>query len=761
MRGADDLLDAFCEAAGADAHEADHGGASSADGEFFVNGFECLGACDIAPMASIDERYYGPLDAGDAQAASSSCAPARERAAGEGARERAAAGGPEPSPRRAAEDGRCLRRGSSSEHVDEPGLRTIDGYRRLGGYRALETAFREMEPDELLGELEDSGLRGRGGAGFSMGKKASFLPARRDGEVPLLQRRRVRAGRLQGPRADAEEPAPADRGDRDRGARRRRRPRLHLHPRRVRRQVADILDARRRRGLRGRLPRARTSSAPARDVELVVHRGAGAYICGEETALLDALEGKRGNPRLKPPFPAIQGLYGGPTLINNVETLSNVPHIVANGAEWFKGFGTEQSPGTKVVSVSGCVQRPGNYEVELGIPSRELIYDLAGGPARGPRGQGLVPGRLLVAGADRRPSSTSPTASRRWPRRARCSARARSSSPTTRVSIPAAGAAHGALLPPRVVRQVHPLPRGHQLDGEDARAGGRAARRRRWTSTSSPRCRRTSSATASACSATRWRCRSARWCASSASEFEEAIDAARRPAPGARRRRPIGADRRAGALEPRHERRAQRDHARRRRASRSRPTEGEMLVDAAKHGDVEIPVFCYEPKLGEPVGACRMCLVEIEGIPKLQTACSTPVRDGMVVYTRTDQVKEAQSAVVEFLLVNHPLDCPVCDKGGECPLQDIAMGWGAGQQPRHRPQAPLPEADAALAAGRDRPRALHPLLPLRALQPGGRRGRAAAAARARRRDLRRHLRRPPLHRALPRQHHRALPGRAR
>ncbi|HET6997054.1 MAG TPA: NADH-quinone oxidoreductase subunit NuoG [Solirubrobacterales bacterium] len=108
-------------------------------------------------------------------------------------------------------------------------------------------------------------------------------------------------------------------------------------------------------------------------------------------------------------------------------------------------------------------------------------------------------------------------------------------------------------------------------------------------------------------------------------------------------------------------------------------TEGEMLHDAAREGDVEIPVFCYEPKLGAPVGACRMCLVEIEGIPKLQTSCSTPVRDGMVVHTRTDQVKHAQSAVVEFLLVNHPLDCPVCDKGGECPLQDITQGWGPGQ----------------------------------------------------------------------------------
>jgi NADH-quinone oxidoreductase subunit G len=106
--------------------------------------------------------------------------------------------------------------------------------------------------------------------------------------------------------------------------------------------------------------------------------------------------------------------------------------------------------------------------------------------------------------------------------------------------------------------------------------------------------------------------------------------------------------------------------------------ENAMLVDAAKHGDVEIPVFCYEPKLGQPVGACRMCLVEIEGIPKLQTGCSTPVKDGMVVHTQSSRVKQAQEGVVEFLLLNHPLDCPVCDKGGECPLQDISFGWGRG-----------------------------------------------------------------------------------
>ena len=124
-----------------------------------------------------------------------------------------------------------------------------------------------------------------------------------------------------------------------------------------------------------------------------------------------------------------------------------------------------------------------------------------------------------------------------------------------------------------------------------------------------------------------------------------------------------------------------------------RAPENAMLVDAAKLGDVEIPVFCYEPKLGQPVGACRMCLVEIEGIPKLQTGCSTPVKDGMVVTTQSERVKEAQEAIVEFLLVNHPLDCPVCDKGGECPLQDISFGWGGGRsrfiEPKRHFEKPL------------------------------------------------------------------------
>ena len=276
------------------------------------------------------------------------------------------------------------------QHIDEPELRRIDTYERLGGYRGLRKALTEMTPDQLLKELEASGLKGRGGAGFSMGKKASFLP-HGDIEKYLC--------------CNADESEPGTFKDREL---------MHKNPHQLIEGLliaACAADTRRAFiYVRGEydeeadILEAAVSEAYARgfagddilgsgfSCSLVVHRGAGAYICGEETALLDSLEGKRGNPRLKPPFPANQGLYQGPTLINNVETLSNLSHIILNGADWYRSFGTEKSPGTKVVSVSGNVLRPGNYEVELGIPSRELIYGLAGGPYPGARVKAWFPG---------------------------------------------------------------------------------------------------------------------------------------------------------------------------------------------------------------------------------------------------------------------------------------------------------------------------------------------------------------------------------
>jgi NADH-quinone oxidoreductase subunit F len=276
------------------------------------------------------------------------------------------------------------------QHADLPELKRIATYERVGGYAALRKALTQMTTDQVLKELEASGLRGRGGAGFSMGKKASFLP-HGDIEKYLC--------------CNADESEPGTFKDREL---------MHKNPHQLIEGVlvaayaagisrsfiyirgeyeeeADILDA--------ALTEAYARGYAGDDIlgsgfscSLVVHRGAGAYICGEETALLDSLEGKRGNPRLKPPFPANQGLYQGPTLINNVETLSNVPHIVVNGAEWFRRFGTERSPGTKVVSVSGCVQRPGNYEVELGVSAREIVFGLAGGPPEGCSVKAWFPG---------------------------------------------------------------------------------------------------------------------------------------------------------------------------------------------------------------------------------------------------------------------------------------------------------------------------------------------------------------------------------
>jgi NADH-quinone oxidoreductase subunit F len=264
--------------------------------------------------------------------------------------------------------------------IDEPGLNTLEVYRRRGGYDALEKAL-AMEPDEVLSAISDSQIRGRGGAGFRMGQKASFLP-HGDMEKYLV--------------CNADESEPGTFKDRELMQ---KSPHMliegiaiatfavgihkaFIYIRGEYALQADILEAAIAEAAEAGLLGERILGS-GHSMSLVLHRGAGAYICGEETGLLDSLEGKRGNPRLKPPFPAIEGLYHGPTLINNVETLATVPHIISMGGKEYAEIGTETSTGTKLVSISGDVQRPGNYEIELGIPSREIIYDLAGGPDEG------------------------------------------------------------------------------------------------------------------------------------------------------------------------------------------------------------------------------------------------------------------------------------------------------------------------------------------------------------------------------------------
>ena len=265
-------------------------------------------------------------------------------------------------------------------NIDEPGLNTLEVYERRGGYQSLRKAL-EMAPDEVLANISDSGLRGRGGAGFRMGQKASFLPRGDMDKYLVCNADESEPGTFKDRELMQKSPhmliegivIAAWAGEIDRS---------YIYIRGEYEKQADILEAAIAQAAQAGYLGERILGSEL-TLSLVLHRGAGAYICGEETGLLDSLEGKRGNPRLKPPFPAIQGLYQGPTLINNVETLSTVPAIIRMSGPEYAKLGTETSTGTKLVSVSGHVRRPGNYEIELGIPSREIIYGLAGGPPEG------------------------------------------------------------------------------------------------------------------------------------------------------------------------------------------------------------------------------------------------------------------------------------------------------------------------------------------------------------------------------------------
>jgi NADH-quinone oxidoreductase subunit F len=274
--------------------------------------------------------------------------------------------------------------------IDEPGLNTIDVYRRRGGYESLQRALKTMSREQVLDELLASGLRGRGGAGFPTGKKISFIPAAQIDKYLVCNADESEPGTFKDRELMQKSPHMLIEGIVI-GAYAAGANRAFIYIRGEYAEQADIIDA--------ALLEAEAAGYLGENilgsgfgVSLVLHRGAGAYICGEETGLLDSLEGKRGNPRLKPPFPANQGLYQGPTVINNVETLATIPHIIRMGGAEYAKIGTETSAGTKLVSVSGSVQRPGNYEVELGTPSREIIYDLAGGPPEGRRVKFWFPG---------------------------------------------------------------------------------------------------------------------------------------------------------------------------------------------------------------------------------------------------------------------------------------------------------------------------------------------------------------------------------
>ena len=270
-------------------------------------------------------------------------------------------------------------------HADERDLTRLDEYRAIGGYQSLARA-REMEPAQIVQTITDATLRGRGGAGFPMGRKASLIDQKNPRKYVVV---------------NADESEPGAFKDRDIMA---RNPHLLIEgciitALAIEAHAVFIY-------IRGEylteyeiLDRAVEDARAAElfgDVDIVVHRGAGAYICGEESALLESLEGKRGQPRPRPPFPPVTGLYSAPTQINNVQTIATVPKIIELGVEEFTRIGVPSSPGTAVFSLSGNVERPGNYELPLGTPLRTLIYDIGGGIPEGREIKGIIPGGSSV-----------------------------------------------------------------------------------------------------------------------------------------------------------------------------------------------------------------------------------------------------------------------------------------------------------------------------------------------------------------------------
>lgn len=276
-----------------------------------------------------------------------------------------------------------------SQYFGDADARSYEGWVKRGGYKALQSAL-AMSREQVIDIVKASGLRGRGGAGFPTGLKWSFMPKEVTRPHYLC--------------CNADESEPGTFKDREI---------MRWTPHALLEGCAIACHA---IGadvgyiyIRGEftdpyvimekaLAEATAAGAFGPKITLHLHRGAGAYICGEETALMNSLEGKRGNPRIKPPFPAAAGLFGMPTTINNVETLAAVPHILNRGAEWYKGLclSNPKSTGTKLFSVCGHVQRPGNYEITLGFPLKDLLYDLCGGPPPGRKFKAVIPGGSSV-----------------------------------------------------------------------------------------------------------------------------------------------------------------------------------------------------------------------------------------------------------------------------------------------------------------------------------------------------------------------------
>ncbi len=371
MAGCGGLVNAVKERLGIDVDE------TTADGRFTLSTFECLADCGNGPAVMINDEHFGKVT------------PERLNALIDGieASDRLAEQ-PLPTPRPAHPSEKRL----LLANLDKPGYRgSIEEYQASGGYTALPKAL-AMKPEDIVAEVLNSKLRGRGGAGFPTGMKWKFVDRKSGKPVYLI--------------CNGDESEPGTFKDRVL---------LHHEPHLLLEGVAIAAFAVGAHTayiyMRGEFPKAvgilekAIAEAKAKnllgknilgsgfDLEVHLHRGAGAYICGEETGLIESLEGKRAYPRIKPPFPAVQGLFGCPTVVNNVETLCNIPIILNGGSAWFSALGVAGSSGTRMVCVSGSVKNPGYYEIEMGkLTLKQLIYDVCGGLPEGRTLKGVIPG---------------------------------------------------------------------------------------------------------------------------------------------------------------------------------------------------------------------------------------------------------------------------------------------------------------------------------------------------------------------------------
>jgi NADH-quinone oxidoreductase subunit F len=347
-------------------------------GTFSLEEVECMGACSGAPAIQVNYDFHEELDADKVDAILEQLERGKI---------------PKPVP--------VISGSLHPRHPDEvvviskrfgmPNSTKMDAYRESGGYLALEKALKQMTPDSIIDEVKKSSLRGRGGAGFPTGMKWSFVP--KDSPRPKYVL------------CNADESEPGTSKDR---------PLLEMDPHQLiegtviagraigshqgyiyirgeyRYLISIVDDAIAEAYANGYL--GKNIMGSGFDFDLCTHTGAGAYECGEESALMESLEGKRGYPRIKPPFPAVVGLYGCPTVINNVETLSTVPAVINGGGEWYASLGTPKNGGTRLYSISGHVKNPGIYELPLGYPLRKLIYEVAGGMRNGKKLKAVIPG---------------------------------------------------------------------------------------------------------------------------------------------------------------------------------------------------------------------------------------------------------------------------------------------------------------------------------------------------------------------------------